>query len=84
MLSQSDVFVDLAVGYTAELEINGFQIPEEQLFRVEALNQLTYQPGVGKIVPQLRADQNCVRVVYWLIAQGPTDSAMFDWCFDAS
>ncbi len=84
VLSQTDVTVDLAIGYTAILEINGFEIPEDQLFRIEALNQLSYRPDEGKIVPQLRADQNCVRITYWLIAQGPTDSNLYDWCFDAS
>lgn len=84
VLSQTDVSVDLAVGYTAELEINGFPIPEEQLFRIDALNQLRYEPREGKIVPRLRADQNCVEVIYWLIAQGPADSASYTWCFDAS
>lgn len=84
VLSQSDVVVDLAVGYTAELEINGIVIPEDQLFRVEALNQLSYQPGIGKIVERLRPDQNCVRVIYWLIATGEDDSSSYTWCFDAS
>lgn len=84
VLSQTDVFVDLAVGYTAELEINGIKIPEADLFRVEALNQLSYEPRDGKIVPRLLPDQNCVRVFYWLIAQGPADTTSFTWCFDAS
>lgn len=84
VLSQTDVSVDLAVGYTAELEINGVMIPEEQLFRVEALNQLSYEPRENKIVPRLLPDRNCVRVIYWLIAQGDEDSRTFTWCFDAS
>lgn len=84
VLSQSDVEVDLAVGYTAELEINGILIPEDQLFRVEALNKLSYQPRAGKIVTKLLPDQNCVRVFYWLIAQGPDSTQSYTWCFDAS
>lgn len=84
VLSQSDVVVDLAVGYTAEIDINGIKIPEEELFRIQALNSLSYEPRDGKIVPQLLPDQNCVRVFYWLIAQGPTNKTEFTWCFDAS
>jgi hypothetical protein len=84
VLSQSDVVVDLAVGYTAELEINGITIPEEQLFRVDGLNRLSFEPRPGKIIEGLRPDQNCVRVFYWLIAQGPSDQQVYDWCFDAS
>ena len=85
VLSQTEVSVDLAVGYTAELEINGIVIPEDELFRVEALNQLTYRPREGRVIDQLRADQNCVRVQYWLISEGRSEAdPRFDWCFDAS
>lgn len=84
VLSQTDVTVDLAVGYTAELEINGIVIPENELFRVEALNQLSYQPRDGKVVPKLLPDRNCVRVFYWLISQGDRDRQNYTWCFDAS
>jgi len=84
VLSQSDILVDLAVGYTAELEINGFDIPETEVRRVAGLNQVGYAPRPGGTVEQLRADQNCVRVFYWLIAQGPETKSIYDWCFDAS
>jgi len=84
VLSQTNVSVDLAVGYTAEIEINGFPIPETELFRVEALNQLTFEPGIGKTIDGLRPDQNCVTAIYWLIAQGPEDNQEYTWCFDAS
>lgn len=84
VLSQADIVVDLAVGYTAELEVNGFAIPEEQLFRVEGLNQVTFKPGPNQILERLRADQNCVQVRYWLIAAGSDDSNLYTWCFEAS
>ena len=61
VLSQTDIFVDLAVGYTADIDINGIKIPEAELFRVQGLNQLSYKPREGNTVPRLRPDQNCVR-----------------------
>lgn len=84
VLTQTDITVDLAVGYTAELEINGFAIPEGQLDRVPGLNQVNYRPTVGKVVPSLRADQNCVTVNYWLLAQTSDNAQSYTWCFDAS
>jgi len=84
VLIQTDILVDLAVGYTADLEVNGFEIPEDQLFRIPALNSLRFEVRDGQIVDRLRADQNCVRVMYWLIAEGPENRQNFDWCFDAS
>ena len=80
VLSQSDIVVDLAVGYTAELEVNGLLIPEADLFRVDGLNQVTFRPGAGTLLP----DQNCVQVRYWLIASGPADASLYTWCFFSS
>ena len=84
VLSQSNIVVDLASGYTADLVVNGVEIPEGQLFRVQGLNQLTFRPGTGQAFEQLLPDRNCIQVEYWLIAQGPEDSLSYDWCFDAS
>lgn len=84
VLSQSDIVVDLAIGYTAELEVNGVPIPEEELFRVPGLNQLTYRPDAGHVVERLLPDQNCVRVRYWLISAGAGDPNFHTWCFFAS
>lgn len=84
VLRQADVTVDLAVGYTAELMINGIPIPESELFRVPALNQLTYGPSQLNTIQTLLADRNCATVRYWLIAGSEADAASFDWCFDAS
>ena len=84
VLAQSDVMVDLAVGYTGTIDINGVPIPAEQINEAMALNQFRFQPGQGKAIERLFPDQNCVRVTYWLIAQGPADSQTYTWCFDAS
>jgi len=84
VLLQNAVVVDLAVGYTAEIDINGVPIPATEINEAAALNQLRFQPGEGKALSRLFADQNCVRATYWLIAQGPESSQTFTWCFFAS
>jgi len=84
VLRQADITVDLAVGYTAELMINGISIPESELFRVPALNQVTYEPGSLKTIQTLLPDRNCATITYWLIAGNRADNNTFDWCFTAS
>lgn len=84
VLRQENITVDLAVGYTGELVVNGVPIPEEQLFRAEALNTMTFEPGVDKVIGTLLADQNCMRVRYWLIAGSEADARVYDWCFESS
>lgn len=84
VLSQSTVGVDLVEGYTAELTLNGTEIPESQLRRVEALNQVTFRPDEGQIITKLRADQNCATALYWPLAQGRAAARSYTWCFTAS
>lgn len=84
VLLQSDVVVDLAAGYTAEIDINGVPIPEDEINEVLALNQLRFSPGAGQTLERLFTEQNCVRVNYWLIVQGPQSVQTYTWCFDAN
>ena len=81
---QSDVVVDLAAGYTAEIDINGVPIPADEINEALALNQLRFSPGAGKTLERLFTEQNCVRVNYWLIVQGPQSAQTYTWCFDAN
>lgn len=84
VLSQVDVGIDLIDGYTAELTINGVEIPEQQLRRVEALNQVFFRPDQGQVISAWRADQNCAVALYWPLAQGRQAARSVSWCFTAS
>lgn len=84
VLSQASISVDLAVGYTAELEVNGFTVPEDQLYRANALNKLTFAPGRGQVIQKLLPQRNCASVKYWPISRGQDHSTSYHWCFFAS
>ena len=84
VLSQTDVGIDLIDGYTAELTLNGTEIPESQLRRFEGLNRVTFRPDEGMVINKLRPDQNCATALYWPIAQGRQAAQSFTWCFTAS
>jgi len=84
VLAQNPVSIDLIAGYTARLQINGVDIPESQLRRVEALNQVTFQPDEGKVIEALRADVNCATAFYWPLALGEEAGSPFTWCFNAT
>lgn len=84
VLSQNPVGIDLIAGYTARLQINGVDIPESQLRRIEALNQVSFQPDEGKVIEALRADVNCATAFYWPQALGEEAGRPFTWCFNAT
>lgn len=80
---QLTIVADLAPGYTGILKVNDITIPNNQLEPDDGLNKLTFRPGEGKVIEQLRPRQNCAEVTYWRIDQGSASAgAPARWCFN--
>jgi hypothetical protein len=80
-----DVTVNLADSYTGVLVIDGVEIPEDQLDRVEELGVITFRPGADKEFSRFRAGDNTVEVLYWLRTKPrPDKPARFGWRFRAA
>lgn len=85
VLSQTAVGIDLVDGerYVVSLTLNGEQIPDEQLLVAESLNRVTFDPGEGQVVENLRAEQNCVLAEFYRLVDGPQSVESEFWCFQA-
>lgn len=81
VLNQVEITVDLAAGFTGELELNGREIPDDELSKVDGLNIISYRPAPGKTVESLLPEENCVRLRSWEIAAGPANPQIYTWCF---
>jgi hypothetical protein len=79
---QSEIGIDLAPGYEAALIVDGTTIPDDQLRRVPAQNELFFIPGDGKVIDELEAGQVCVTAIIWksAVGRGVSDQP-FQWCF---
>ena len=80
---QSNVGIDLVVGWSGTLVINGVEIPPDELVTTPEIGLIEYTPGEGKAVEQFQAGQNCVTAIIWPLAQGrgPADRQI-PWCFE--
>lgn len=76
-LSQSEVGIDLADGWTGRLLLNGEEVTDVQ--RIDALNQLLYRPPDG-----LESGRNCVTAVIWRSSASPDSGRNVDWCFEVT
>jgi hypothetical protein len=85
VLRQAEIGIDLAPGWTGELNIDGVPIPDDQIRRNDPLNQLFFTPGEGKDIEQLRAGRVLVIASYWNFAEGETreDARQVSWSFTA-
>jgi hypothetical protein len=72
VLRQAQIGVDLADGWTGVLLINGIEIPEDQLLRVPALNQVFFTPGEGKEIERLEPGDVSATAIIWRPALGET------------
>jgi hypothetical protein len=81
------VTVDLADRYTGVLLIDGVEIPEDQLDRVQGIQTVSFRPGPGKEISQFRAGDNTVTVKYWdgRLQDRPAKGLYsYSWTFRAS
>jgi hypothetical protein len=80
---QSTVGIDLVVGWSGTLVVNGVEIPPDELVTTPEIGLIEYTPGEGKAVEQFQAGQNCVTAIIWPLAQGrgPADRQI-PWCFE--
>lgn len=83
ILSQAEVGVDLAPGYTAELSLNGIPIADDEVKRVDATNSVLFLPGPGKSVQEFTPGTNTITVRYWRIADGEGTAQSSTWVFEA-
>ncbi len=72
---QAEVGIDLAPGWTGVLLVNGLEIPEDQLRRVEAQNEVYFQPGAGKEIEAFEAGAIVVEAEIWRTASETRDDA---------
>lgn len=84
---QQPITVDLLPGWTGTLQINGIEIPEDQLLRTEPLNQFSFQPGPGKEIERLPpGDVLAVAIIWRPLDGGSRDNPArsFRWTFRVS
>ncbi|MDQ4133591.1 MAG: hypothetical protein M3179_10395 [Actinomycetota bacterium] len=80
-LRQVTIAADLAPGYTGYLEIDGVEVPEDDLQRVAALNQIILRPGPDSDYVELDPGSHCATVVYRRIGQPQEQPRSYRWCF---
>jgi hypothetical protein len=79
---QSSVGIDLAVGWSGTLVVDGTEIPEDELQVTPQIGLIEFTPGPGKAVEEYQAGQNCVTAIIWRIADGRgVADRNIPWCF---
>lgn len=80
---QARIGIDLTIGHEAVLEIQGVEIPDDQLDRNAPLNQVYFQPGEGKIIEEFAPGPVSATAIIWNELDGETreEGHSFTWTF---
>lgn len=88
VLAQHAVGLDLTDSprYVIELFLNGQRLPDAETLQATSTNRAVYQPGQERTVEKLRAGENCVRAVFYPLAEGSASARRGEvrWCFRAA
>ena len=81
VIRQTDVEVDVEVGYEIELWVDGFRVPDSEVVFVDATGVARWAPSPnGLYLTEWTPGSHTVRVV-WNRISGSTDVGEFQWEF---
>ncbi len=81
---QDTIGADLRDDLTGVLLLDGVEIPEDQLERVDPLGVVTFRPGPDQDLERFEAGEHSLTVLFW--EQGeerPADPDSYSWSFRA-
>ena len=80
---QVTVFAEVAGNHDTALVINGTEIPDDQLDRIQTgAMRVTFVPGEDKEFERFPAGRNCARIEWWPRGQDRVNtSKAYAWCF---
>ncbi|MBA3653134.1 MAG: hypothetical protein H0W70_02955 [Actinobacteria bacterium] len=83
VLRQTEVSIDLDAGYRGVLNVDGREIPDDQLDRIGGLNRVAFTPGDGKDIKQLAPGRHKVTAIFWPVDRTRDDAGrQFVWNFE--
>jgi hypothetical protein len=86
-IRQAEIGIDLAVGWDADLVINGIDIPQDEERNDEPQSQIYFRPGKGKVIESLPEGRVTVNAVIWRPIDGQTrdiGSRVVTWTFNVA
>lgn len=80
-LRQAVVEVDMAIGYTATIFVDGFRVPESEVSVIDATGLYRWAPTpLGSYMTEWQPGEHTV-LVQWNTVAGPADAGSFEWSF---
>lgn len=81
VLRQIDLRIDMQVGYTIELFIDGVRIPEREIRSIEATGVYIWEPGPSRAFAEWAPGAHSVGIIYERTGADRVDVGSLSWVF---
>ena len=81
VVRQTAIEVDLPIGYTLEIEVDGIWIPPHEIGYTAGTGEFSWQPAPGSVIVLWEPGEHTVTIRWDRIAGGRPDPGEFTWTF---
>ncbi len=81
VVKQTVIEVDLPVGYTLDLEVDGIRIPSAEIGLVEGIGRYSWGPGPGNLWETWTGGEHTVTIRWDRTTGNQPDPGEFTWVF---
>lgn len=81
VVRQTVVEIDLPVGYSLELYVDGAPVPDEEIGVTPSTGRYVWQPGPGRSLEVWPPGEHTIRVVWDRTEGGRPDPGEYTWVF---
>lgn len=81
VVRQTSVEIDLPVGYTIDLYVDGRKVPDHEIGFLQPTGEFTWAPAPGTSMERWEGGDHTVRVVWDRTAGGRPDPGEYEWSF---
>lgn len=81
VVRQTAVEVDLPVGYTLEMSIDGITISSAEIAFTAGTGRYQWQPGPGRLFEVWEGGEHTITAQWNRTSGGPPDAGEFEWTF---
>ena len=81
VIAQTEIVVEIAIGYEVALVVDGIPIPADEIYAVTATGTFRWRPRPGGVIEELTPGEHTIEVSWDRTANDRPDPGAYSWTF---
>jgi hypothetical protein len=81
VIAQTEIVVEIAIGYEVALVVDGIPIPSDEIYAVAATGTFRWRPQPGSVIEELAPGEHTVEVSWDRTGNDRPDPGAYSWTF---